>query len=521
MIMKYIFLLILLISTVCKSFVVNNNNGLVIRSAIPIDNKTYENWNGEIHFSPNAIFLPSTLQDLIDIVKLAKSNNKTIRCAAQGHTLSTLSVTKNYLVVVTNLTKVTIQNDPKYGWTATAEAGISLADFETALRNHDPPLTIDSATVYNTLRVSGVIATGSHGPITNSSIMPDQLCSMKIVTVSGEVLEFSKEISETDFNAAKLNLGLLGIIYSVTFRVQPMYNLRMNDTFYSINEWLNPKNLKNLLDSSDGVEFYYWPFNGFNQNDPKPLDPNRDQIWVKTFVRTDEPVSFTQQQLEQSLPNKTQAAIQQYEFRKTLIQNPEKTPNVSATLWNGFTSSGNTSFVYQVPDALHYTVSEEHVKLEDIMEIAFKADPDLSNVVAEYFFIMKTLYDFAVKGKFPLNIFADFRIIKSTKTLLSNTFDKDPEALYCHIDFVTVLDTPSWKEFAQLIAQRAFDQYKAKPHWAKEWEFIPNVDSYLANALSDEIKQFEKVRTKYDPDKIFFDNKSLQDIFGIALGSQS
>ncbi|CAG8660320.1 6634_t:CDS:1, partial [Dentiscutata heterogama] len=83
----------------CKSFVVNNNKGLVIRSAIPIDNKTYENWNGEIKFSPNAIFLPSTLQDLIDIVKLAKTNNKTIRCAAQGHTISTLSVTENYLVV--------------------------------------------------------------------------------------------------------------------------------------------------------------------------------------------------------------------------------------------------------------------------------------------------------------------------------------------------------------------------------------------------------------------------------------
>ncbi|KAF0555484.1 FAD-binding domain-containing protein [Gigaspora margarita] len=349
--------------------------------------------------------------------------------------------------------------------------------------------------------------------------MPDQLCSMKIVTASGEVREFSKEISESEFNVAKLNLGLLGIIYSVTFYVQPMYNIRMNDTFYSINEWLNPKNLKELLDSSDGVEFYYWPFNGYNQSDPKPLDPNRDQIWVKTYVRTDDPASFTQQQLEQSLPNQTQATIKQMKLRSTLIQNPEKTPNVTATLWNGFTSVGNTSFVYQVPEAMHHAVSEESPK--ELMEIAFKAELDLSNVVAEYLFIMKTLYDFAGEGKFPLNVFADFRIIKSTKILLSNTFDKDPEALFCHIDFVSVLGTPSWQEFAQLIAQRAFDQYKAIPHWAKEWEFIPNVNSYLANTFSDQIKKFEKIRAKYDPDKIFFDNKSLQDIFNIALGSQN
>lgn len=71
--------------------------------------------------------------------------------------------------------------------------------------------------------------------------MPDQLCSMKIVTSSGEVCEFSEEISKSEFSAAKLSLGLLGIIYSLTFRVQPMYNLRLTDIFIPNNEWLNPK----------------------------------------------------------------------------------------------------------------------------------------------------------------------------------------------------------------------------------------------------------------------------------------
>ncbi|CAG8644512.1 8114_t:CDS:1, partial [Cetraspora pellucida] len=116
------FSLILLISTVYKSVTVNINEDLMIRSAKPINNKTWENWNGEIYISPSAIFEPSTLEDLIDIVKLAKTNNKTIRCAAQGHAVSSLSVTKNYLVVVTNLKQITIQNHPKYGWTVTAEA---------------------------------------------------------------------------------------------------------------------------------------------------------------------------------------------------------------------------------------------------------------------------------------------------------------------------------------------------------------------------------------------------------------
>ncbi|CAG8698314.1 9137_t:CDS:2, partial [Dentiscutata erythropus] len=104
------------------SVIVSINKNFIIRSATPICNKTWENFNGAIDISPNAIFEPSTLEDLKDIVKLAKKNNKTIRCAAQGHTVSSLSVTEHYLVVVTKLNKVTVQKDPKHGWTVTAEA---------------------------------------------------------------------------------------------------------------------------------------------------------------------------------------------------------------------------------------------------------------------------------------------------------------------------------------------------------------------------------------------------------------
>ncbi|CAG8834074.1 25940_t:CDS:1, partial [Racocetra persica] len=104
------------------SVAVNINKNLVIRSATPTGDKSWDNWNGQVHVTPSAIFKPTTLNDLVDIVKLAKQNNKTIRCAAQGHSVSQLSYTKNYLVIVTELTQVTVQKNQKYGWTVTAEA---------------------------------------------------------------------------------------------------------------------------------------------------------------------------------------------------------------------------------------------------------------------------------------------------------------------------------------------------------------------------------------------------------------
>ncbi|CAG8802238.1 23520_t:CDS:2, partial [Racocetra persica] len=99
------------------------------------------------------------------------------------------------------------------------------------------------------------------------------------------------------------------------------------------------------------------------------------------------------------------------------------------------------------------------------MALAFKVDPDFSNVVDEALYAIQTIYEFARKGIYPINVV-----------------------------FFTILDTPGWEDYASVMAQRYFDKYKSIPQWAREWEFIPNVKPYIADVISDRIKQFEKVR---------------------------
>ncbi|CAG8506014.1 109_t:CDS:2, partial [Cetraspora pellucida] len=280
------------------------------------------------HVTPSAIFKPSTLDDLKDIVKLAKQNGKTIRCAAQGHS-------------------VTVQEDPKYGWTVTAEAGMPLSKLDDVLRKHDPSLTLDSETVFDSFRVFGVVAVGAHSAKTSSGIISDQIVSMQIVTASGDVVTFSEEIDKQEFNAAKVNL--------VTFCVQPMYNLRMSDTLYPAKEWIKLQNIKNLLEVSDGIEIFYWPFNGFNQGDPLHPDLSKDLIWVKNWVRTNEPVTLPPEALAQLRYNETQGIIQQYNTLQILGPYPMFTPNITASIWDAsFGGTSNTSMVLQAPDAMHF-----------------------------------------------------------------------------------------------------------------------------------------------------------------------
>jgi len=55
--------------------------------------------------------------------------------------------------------------------------------------------------------------------------------------------------------------------------------------------------------------------------------------------------------------------------------------------------------------------------------------------------------------------------------------------------------------------------YEFRPHWAKSWEDIPNIKTYLNDKLKSKIQRFEVVRKKYDPTDMFFDNASLHQVF--------
>ena len=52
----------------------------------------------------------------------------------------------------------------------------------------------------------------------------------------------------------------MGVIYKVSFRVKPMYKLRMKDTFPLVSTFTN-KDLETLVKNSEGIEVFYWPFN--------------------------------------------------------------------------------------------------------------------------------------------------------------------------------------------------------------------------------------------------------------------
>jgi FAD/FMN-containing dehydrogenase len=112
-------------------------------------------------------------------------------------------------------------------WTVEIETGVQVKSLDDLLRKHDPPLALPSNVVLDKMRFGGILSLGCHGAATHSRTLSDLVHSVKIVDASGNVNVFSKDVDPVEFSAATVNLGLLGIIYSYTLRIEPMFKLHL------------------------------------------------------------------------------------------------------------------------------------------------------------------------------------------------------------------------------------------------------------------------------------------------------
>lgn len=471
--------------------------------------KDWHNWSGNQKSTPTKIFRPKNLQDIKNIIELAKTNHKKIRCSGSGHSWSSLSVTNDYLVLNENLNKIEINyNERLKIWTVTTEPGVKFKDLDNALSEHNPPLTLTSATVLDNVTTGGVVAPGCHGAKCDNATIPDKVISIQIVTSSdGEVHEFSDEIDPEEMSAARINLGLLGIIYQITFEVEPMFHLEMIDTTPDIKTDWNASNIKRIFTESDSLEIFYWPFN------TPELEEENDKIWIKQHKRTQDPVEKSEGQLKferviQTLSVKFGDHI--YDF---MTKHPTSTPFITHLLFEAGVHENDV--VLLAPDAIHYQAGISNIPCLDL-EFSIKVDQDFSNVIEEVNYIVKRIYEEASKKNFPVNLTAELRINKSSRCLLATTYDKDPDVNFVMLEILSVNGTKGFQEFSIELAERWMSKYNAQPHWAKLWEYVPNIIPHIKKCLSvdDRLNRFEKVRAKYDPEEYFFDNKNLREIFG-------
>lgn len=455
-------------------------------------NQFWENWSKTAHCQPALSFYPQGVDDLIQIVHFARNHGLKIRVAATGHSWSDIVTTDSVLVYIHQLNQVTLDLSDDACPKVVIESGATVKEVNDLLEKHGYALPLN--VVLESVRFGGLIATGSHGSGWNNPTLSDLVHAIEVVTASGEVRKFEAGVDSDDvMNAVRLNLGMFGIMFRITLKIQKSWVVQARDERLPLDHVL--EELRQLVQSHDNLDLFWWPFS--------------DEFWVKSWQRIP-PTAITAKP-RRSRADKliAEAGARVHDGLITLSEkHPRLTPLFSRFTFKLTPSKGNK--VVDIVEAIHYRRAIEHTRM-GCVEVAFKIDPSFENVTWAIKQVFTRVKSYAQRGEYPMNVVMNVRFIHNSNCWLSPAFG---EGHTCYIEILSRVKQIDWERFSGQVARDWLTLPQARPHWAKEFQHIPDVIQHIKTSYGENITRFNQIKhqLQVDPDNMFV-NRTLEKIF--------
>lgn len=226
-----------------------------------MNDASWRNWGRTVEAHPTESLFPTTTAEIARIVERAADAGTSLKTVGAGHSFSPCAATDGILLSLDNLVGVKAVT-PVYG-PGGEPAGADVTLWAgTRLRNAGPLLwelglaqenlgDIDAQTI------AGAISTGTHGTGAGFGSIHTTVTGLQIVTGTGEILDCDAQQNSEIFHAARVGLGALGVLASVTVRCVPAFALRSVERPGTVDEVSS--DLEAFLRSDDHVEFFWFP----------------------------------------------------------------------------------------------------------------------------------------------------------------------------------------------------------------------------------------------------------------------
>lgn len=229
----------------------------------------HKTWAGTFFCHPQAIFQPTTVAQIQELIVQAGANRRTVMTVGSGHSPSDLTMTNEWLC---NLDKFDAVLDKKeyYGPTPdgkgsevkfvdlTVEAGIRIFQLNEYLKKHS--LAIQNLGSISDQSIAGLISTGTHGSSQYHGLVSQQVVSLVVANGEGKLVECSSVQNLELFRAAMLSLGKIGIITQVTLRAVPRYTIKSKQEIIRFDTLLREWNTIWL--DSEFIRIWWFPYSG-------------------------------------------------------------------------------------------------------------------------------------------------------------------------------------------------------------------------------------------------------------------
>lgn len=213
----------------------------------------WRNWAGNVTARPQRVVSPASVDELAAVVREAADDGLTVKAVGTGHSFTATAATDGVLIRPERLTAVR-SVDEKAG-TVTVEAGLPLHQLNRMLDAHGLSLTNMGDIMEQT--VAGATSTGTHGTGRDSASIAAQITALELVLADGSVLHCSAEENAGVFAAARIGLGALGVVASITFRVEPSFLLTAREEPMGFGQVTSE--FDQLVAENEHFEFYWFP----------------------------------------------------------------------------------------------------------------------------------------------------------------------------------------------------------------------------------------------------------------------
>ena len=239
----------------------------------------WKNWAGNQSCNPAEVAHPSTDAELAAVVKGAAARGRRVKVVGSGHSFTACALTDGVQVVLERYNKV-IAIDTRAN-TVTVQAGTTIAELNKHLFGYGLAMPNLGDIAYQT--ISGAISTATHGTGATLTGIAGQVIGLDIVSGDGSIVTCSATEEPDVFESARVGVGALGALSTVTLQCVPKFNLRAVEEPVRVDKVL--EGIDERVDNNEHFEFFWVPHTGWalTKTNNRTSEPAGGQSRFKFF----------------------------------------------------------------------------------------------------------------------------------------------------------------------------------------------------------------------------------------------
>ncbi|MEV6905473.1 D-arabinono-1,4-lactone oxidase [Amycolatopsis sp. NPDC051071] len=214
----------------------------------------WSNWAGTATASPLRVHRPRDTAGIAEAIGRSAAEGRRLRPWGSGHSFTAIAAADSDAMDLTGWTGIATADVAK--GLVTVRAGTTLKQLNAELDALGLAMTnlgdIDAQTV------AGAISTGTHGTGARLGGIATQITALELVLADGTVVTCSAGERPDLFAAARVGLGALGVISTVTLQCEPSFLLSAQERPEPLEQVL--EGFDQFADENDHFEFYWFPY---------------------------------------------------------------------------------------------------------------------------------------------------------------------------------------------------------------------------------------------------------------------